>query len=466
MGMKSKIKIGHIISQSNLKVLDIKYKQNKSGKNIIYYECECLICGTISDKRSDGLKNKCKHCAEINHGKSGAFKYDIGDIIGSLKILEMTYKAKGKSGKKHKTYKYECLKCGHIDEKIESSILRGSECPCCCQSPQVVVEHINSIVANKETHWMIDYFQGGYDEAKLYTPKSNKRVNFKCPHCDIIKESSVKQLNRNRGLSCVCNDKISYPEKYMISMLSQLNIDYKFQYTKSDEPWVCDYKYDFFFVYNGVKIIIETHGEQHPETKFYRKKSLFSQKDIDVDIKKKILALKNGIDKYITIDCSLSDSDFISSEILKSDLSTILDLDVVDWEECDKFSTKNLIKEICDIKKDNKNISTTEVAKMYKLHTCTISEYWKKGARLGWCNYDIEEDRKRRGYESSQKRKRKIAISKDGILIGIFDSRKDIEIISEEMFGVKLNSGSMMNVLVGKIDTYKGYRFEYADDLL
>jgi len=42
---------------------------------------------------------------------------------------------------------------------------------------------------------MIDYFPNGYDEAKRYSPLSNKRVQFKCPYCGKIKENKISIYN-------------------------------------------------------------------------------------------------------------------------------------------------------------------------------------------------------------------------------------------------------------------------------
>ena len=47
----------------------------------------------------------------------------------------------------------------------ERQILNGKRCACCSNS--VVVEGINDIPTTAP--WMVDYFPGGYEEAKRYT---------------------------------------------------------------------------------------------------------------------------------------------------------------------------------------------------------------------------------------------------------------------------------------------------------
>ena len=57
-----------------------------------------------------------------------------------------------------------------------------------------MIDGINSIVAKEETHWMIKYFQGGYDEAKKYTKSSNQKIYFNCPTCGRIKNKFTSEL--------------------------------------------------------------------------------------------------------------------------------------------------------------------------------------------------------------------------------------------------------------------------------
>lgn len=100
--------------------------------------------------------------------------------------------------KDEKWYKYHCNKCGWNEGwVIEYSVLHGYGCACCTN--QVVVEGINDIpTTNPE---MIKHFQGGYEEAKLYTRASSKKINTKCSICG---ESKVMSIYRIKGEEIVC----------------------------------------------------------------------------------------------------------------------------------------------------------------------------------------------------------------------------------------------------------------------
>ena len=91
-----------------------------------------------------------------------------------------------------------CVKCGyecgeHYKKQeykkeywiIETDILQNHGCPVCCRNPQIVVKGINDIPTTAP--WMIPYFQGGYEEAKLYTFSSSYKINPICPDCGNIK---------------------------------------------------------------------------------------------------------------------------------------------------------------------------------------------------------------------------------------------------------------------------------------
>ena len=49
------------------------------------------------------------------------------------------------------------------------------------------------------------------------------------------------------------------------------------------------------------------------------------------------LALRNGIDEYIIIDCRKSNLNWIKNNILDSSLVNIFKLDDIDWELCDEY---------------------------------------------------------------------------------------------------------------------------------
>ena len=53
-----------------------------------------------------------------------------------------------------------------------------------------------------------------------------------CPYCGEKKLKECSRLDIN-NYPCKCGDSISYPEKFMMNILTQLNIDYTYQLNKS-----------------------------------------------------------------------------------------------------------------------------------------------------------------------------------------------------------------------------------------
>lgn len=209
------------------------------------------------------------------------YKYNIGDrlidenrdiTILDRKFVRTQYIAKtdGKRKKGEKfyinviKYKIRCNKCGFDSSTFyrkgkkydEYWVQQGNianrkdGCPICRNVPQIAVSHINSIVSTDETKWMIPYFQGGYDEAKKYTPYSNEKKYFVCPECGRIKDKkiSINSLCRNKHLSCICGDGISYPNKYGFALFNnQLKYQIKNFIRESQPEWAKPYYYDFYF---------------------------------------------------------------------------------------------------------------------------------------------------------------------------------------------------------------------------
>jgi hypothetical protein len=73
--------------------------------------------------------------------------------------------------------------------------------------------------------------------------------------------------------------------------------------------------------------------------------------------------------------------------IYNSELSNILDLAYVNWDDCDKYATRNLVKTVCDFYNKNQ-IVPAKLCHMFGISEGTIVKYLKKGEELGWCNYN------------------------------------------------------------------------------
>ena len=387
------------------------------------------------------------------------YKFSIGEIIknnkSDLTILNHIRKGNGKKSKRHYEYRCNiCLYTGNVDETI---LIRGFRCPCC--SNKTVVEGVNDIPTTAP--WMVEYFQGGYDEAKLYTRGSNKKIYPICPDCGTIKGESViiASIYRYKGISCTCKDGISYPNKLMYNILKSLNIDFR---TEKEFEWLNNRKYDFYIPSKDV--IIEMHGIQHYERTFERmgKRARTLEEEQFNDKYKKEAALNNGISHYVVIDCRKPNLEWLKENILNSILAELIDFNSVDWNMCEKKSLQSLIKEVCNYKKNNPDETSISVANKFGISRGTAINYMKKGTNLGWCEYDPRLETSNASRKLG-KTGRKVEIFKDGESQGVFNSMNDLVRASKELFGVELERRNIGNVCRGVQKTHKGYTFKYID---
>lgn len=311
---------------------------------------------------------------------------------------------------------------------------------------------------------MVKFFQGGYDEAKLYTKTSSKKIKPVCPDCGRVKSSfvSISNMYANHSIHCPCSDGVSYPEKFMFYLLENLDIKFFMQPNTNVFKWSKGFRYDFYIP--KLNCIIETHGEQH-----YIEKTAFAKKlkeQQEDDRLKEQLARDNGIKYYIVLDCRKSDLDWVKNSILNSELAKLFDLSKIDWLKFGEISYSNLIKKVCAIKKNNPNLTSTDISKLMKLSSVTILKYLKKGTKLGWCNYNPKEESakaKEKSAKMAKERNSKIVeIFKDDKSLGIFDSGHELARQSEKLFGVKLDNKHISDVCLGRRCHHRGFTFKYV----
>jgi hypothetical protein len=424
----------------------------KTNEVEISYNCKSVIINTIR-------LTKCQIGQLLNKITSD-FKVEIGtrfqDSKRDLTIIDKEYRQEeniDKQGRKsianRKWYKYTCNVCGWTEGWIdENSLLGKKERGCTCCSGHSVVEGINDIpsVAN----WMVKYFQGGYDEAKLYTRwgygnKYNRDgyIYPICPDCGRVKSKkmAIETIYRNHSISCSCSDKIPYPEKIMFNLLEQLGLDFQTQLSKAIFEWCEDYRYDFSFIINNEQHVIETHGLQHYKDCTGQWKTKLNNQ-LNIDENKRELALKNGIkyENYIIIDCRKSELDWIKNNILKNNkLNKLFDLSVIDWLKAEEFACSNLVKIASKYKRNNPDLTSIEIAKLMKLSKSPIQKYLKKGNDLKWCTYNADKEHDKSLFKKGQKsmNSKSVVILQNNIILYnyIFESCVDLERKSEKLFG-------------------------------
>lgn len=276
-------------------------------------------------------------------------------------------------------------------------------CPIC--SGHRCVMGINDIYTVRKD--LIKYFVN-IDDAKTYSIGSGQKVLLRCPVCEKIRMFSILQLAQ-RGFTCeYCEDSISIPNKMLRTLMSKLSVqDLKFEYVSD---WTYGKKYDCYFVHNSKNYLIEIDGEQHIRDTEWSTRKVQQEND---KLKSR-LANENNF-KLIRIPAYSSNLDNIKENILKSELSTMFDLNNLDWDEIYKGTASNLNVEICNYYNEHKkDMMMRDIAKNFNICSRTLTLILQKMTKLGFCQYSQTESfsnrgkhicnskmmKKRRGYES------------------------------------------------------------------
>lgn len=329
-----------------------------------------------------------------NYKEDGSLKRDL--TIIDRKIEQKEYPsprtASGKIFKTRKYYKYHCNVCDWSEGWIVEDSLCGKEktgCSCCAH--MTIVKGINDI-ATTHPH-LVQYFYNKQD-AYSHTAHSDFKPELICPVCGQRQNKTNLAALTKHGFSCsACSDGISYGEKFINSLLRQLQINFIPQLSKNEFDWCERYRYDFYFEWNNEKYIMEVHGIQH-----YQDRTLFHSnlKQIQqTDKKKKLLAENNGFNNghYIELDCRKSDPQWIQQSILSSRLSEIFDLTTINWMACHEKAAKSWVKDVAQYWEQHKPTCTThDIAHVFGLHPTTIIKYLKIGTQLNLCQYSAQEE--------------------------------------------------------------------------
>lgn len=402
------------------------------------------------------------------------FKAEVGQIFKDKKrdliILDRYYKQKNfvdKEGysciKSRKFYTFKCNKCGNIGTAEEPNLLsRGDGCSYCCNPPQIILEGFNDILTTDP--WMVDI---GIDKewAKSHAKTSNKKAPIKCPYCGKEFKKSCNNIYNRKSISCGCEDGKSYPSKIMLSVLIQSGLNFNqecyFEWSKYYNEYKKKNSYCLYdFVLPDINIIIEVDGGFHRQ--FNNMSGQKVEESEYVDAIKDELATNNG---YVMI--RISDEGDIKENILKSGLKDVIDLSKIDWSECILFSTRNIVKEVCDYWKENVDHKTSvDVGLKFGLSKTTIVKYLKRGTILGWCNYDAQKERVK-GYnksikKSKQNQSKKVEIFNNGVSLGIFESISELSRQSIPKFGERLLDSRISRACKSEKNNYKGFEFKYA----
>lgn len=376
------------------------------------------------------------------------YKYNLGDVIDNR--IEIIDRKRVKQGvNTYRRYKYRCKICGNIDWAIES-VLVSKKIICNVCTGRKVLIGFNDIPTTAP--WMVKYFQGGYDEAKLYTRSCSKRLLFKCPDCGRIKSNlmSINQLDQRRNIGCACGDGISYPNKFMYSLLEQTGLSFINEYAPD---WIKPKRYDFYIP--DKELIVEMDGGLGHGKSVFKKSKVSLEDTMNRDKEKDLRAIKHGL-RVIRIDIEASEYDFLKDKIIEKDIFSKEELNRVNFEDCDKFACGNLVKYVSEKYEKLKPINSHELANELKMPQSTIHGYLIKGASLSMCSYDGKK------YANELKKyhtKKIVCFDKDYNVVKIYDSRKNIE-KELNIFGSSISA-----CCSGKLKSAGGYLWKRYDDV-
>ena len=365
-------------SAPNLKIKG-KYENNRSKIDV-----ECKICGYAWYPKAQSIMNNknesgiyCPSCNGIQQKTLEDLKVLIQSLTTDVVIINNEESDNDKINTKN-TYKVFNKICGHdwltSYNRIQS---QGIGCPYC--SNKKVLKGFNDIATTAP--WMVKLLKNKNDAFK-YTRCSNKKIDWICSCGNEILNKTPDDIYQH-GLSCSnCSDKISYPERLISNILSELKVKYKTQY-KIDGY---SYRYDFYlFDYN---YIIEVHGNQHYDEhgfgSFYENARTLKE-EIQNDINKRNLAMLNGYN-YIILDCRKSELNYIKNSVLNSELVSLFkNISDLDWDKIHINSLKSRLVYICELYNDGFLIDEICLMNGITHNSCIAS--LRRGTVYGLCDY-------------------------------------------------------------------------------
>lgn len=313
----------------------------------------------------------------------------VDSYFSNIKILEYINSCKAK---------LFCSDCNYEwYGNLHNVIYNHHGCPVC--SNQKVVTGINSLW---DTHPHIAKHLKNPEDGYAVSIGSGKKVVWVCPSCGFeTKPLQVCQITKH-GLSChKCSDKMSLPNKYMFNLLTML-VGEKFEYEVVFD-WCrfqiqdreCTGRYDFVFAIGDNKYIVEMDGgighgndfvyDSIKNSKHYRTKDECAV----IDDCKDLLAKNNGY-HMIRVDCSNSTFESITKNVKSSELSTIFDLESIDYTYLFEKCMTSRIFEAIDLW-ENGIKNTREIARIMRTSLQTVLTYLKQGVAIGKCSYTVEE---------------------------------------------------------------------------
>lgn len=350
-------------------ILEKEVSVGSGGSNIKFYESIGYVFPRYKDKAGRyKVKNGTKIIVRVDDLSlsSGVKLTKICDECGTL-VRNIPYHSILNGRNKQKDGLDRCHECSvRINGK---GLSQASEDNC---------------IANKDKEFAKILWDA--EDANKYSCHSGKTADFKCLQCGArIKNKRIADVY-SRGVRCPkCSDGVSYPEKFMFNVLTQLNIQFE---TQKIFNWSNNKRYDFYIP--SLRCIIEVHGGQHYfDSKFKYSGRRTLQEEQENDRLKERLAIFNGTQHYIVIDARESSLSHIKDSISESELKKLFELEKVNWSECDKNATNSDLIIVCDLWNDG-TTDPQKISQLTKLSLSSVYKYLNKGTDIGLCDYDGE----------------------------------------------------------------------------
>lgn len=223
---------------------------------------------------------------------------------------------------------------------------------------------------------------------------SNKKVEWICPNCGNIVYYNVNKVCKYGYIPCKrCSDKISYPNKFMYNLLEQLNVEFTTEYSPD---WIKPKRYDFFLP--QLNCIIEMDGALGHGNKTIG--NLSDKETLLIDNYKDDMAIQHGY-KVVRINSYYSDLNYIKNNIYNSELSTLFNLNNVDFFICNKQAQSSYKMKVCECW--NKHHEMNIILSEFKFARGTIIRWLKDCAKYGLCDYNAKEQMIRSGQRNISK---------------------------------------------------------------
>ncbi|MFF3102995.1 hypothetical protein [Viridibacillus arvi] len=371
----------------NIKLFDSRYLGNKHPHNWIC-QCDNLISNKTFSSISKNKNILCTSCRRFllveNNYKvtvesipnyTFIKSYRSGDtVVISNKII--TVKDSPYIKIKHES-------CGRTYHTTFGGFKQGKRCTCAPfeSSVKFLYPEISNLIHLDSYHNLVDEKL----KATIHA-NSGKKFYFKCKNCEEISDKCLTLASIvNKGYSCkYCSDGISIPEKFVINLLTDLDVQFEFH---KSFKWSKKKVYDFYIP--SLNLIIETHGIQHYEDSPRSTRTF--EDEVENDRQKQALALANKID-YLVIDCRNSTLDWIKENCINI-LGNLFALKDTDWIKIWTESQYSYIKKSWNLWDSGKSLK--QIAEVLKLAPATIRRYLNLGYEVNKCTYNSQKEKDR-----------------------------------------------------------------------